>query len=52
MQDLRGQHSVRTQVDAAGERDEVISPLGWVAVLGGGALLTVGGALLLLRRLT
>jgi hypothetical protein len=31
---------------------EVISPLGWVAVLGSGALLTTGGLLMLWRRLT
>ena len=34
------------------EESEVISPLGWVAVLGSGALLTTGGLLLLWRRLT
>ncbi|MFD2026855.1 hypothetical protein [Promicromonospora aerolata] len=34
------------------EEGEVISPLGWVAVLGSGALLTTGGLLLLWRRLT
>jgi hypothetical protein len=34
------------------EQEEVISPLGWVAVLGSGAVLATGGVLMLLRRLT
>jgi hypothetical protein len=33
-------------------QDDVISPLGWVAVLGSGAVLTAGGVLMLWRRLT
>jgi hypothetical protein len=45
------QPAVRTPVDAA-EQDEVISPIGWVAVLAGGVLLTAGGLLMLWRRLT
>ena len=51
MQNLQQQPAVRTQVDAA-EQDEIISPLGWVAVLGSGAVLTAGGVLMLWRRLT
>jgi hypothetical protein len=34
------------------QQDEVISPLGWVAVLGSGAVLSAGGALMLWRRVT
>lgn len=41
----------RTQAVAVQE-DELITPLGWVGVLGAGALLAVGGLLLLWRRLT
>lgn len=41
----------RTQAGAV-EEHELISPLGWVAVLGTGAGLTAGGLLLLWRRLT
>jgi hypothetical protein len=51
VQNIQDQPAVRTQLDAA-ENDEMISPLGWVAVLGGGAVLTAGGVLLLWRRLT
>ena len=42
-------HEPRSAV--AAEQDEIISPLGWVAVLGVGGLLTVGGLLMLWRRL-
>ncbi|MFD2797655.1 hypothetical protein ACFS27_29140 [Promicromonospora vindobonensis] len=42
-----------TEARAVAARDgEVISPLGWVAVLGSGAVLTTGGLLVLWRRLT
>jgi hypothetical protein len=51
VQDLVQQPAVRTTVDAA-QQDEVISPIGWVAVLAGGVLLTAGGLLMLWRRLT
>lgn len=51
LDDLQEQPTTRTQVDAA-EQDEIISPLGWVAVLGSGTLLTTGGALMLWRRFT
>jgi len=43
--------TVRPQADVA-EQDDVISPLGWVAVLGSGTLLTTGGVLMLWRRFT
>ena len=46
------QQSVAQAQGVAVEENEVISPEGWVAVLGGGALLTAGGALVLWRRLT
>ncbi|WP_189669196.1 hypothetical protein [Promicromonospora soli] len=49
LQNLQDQPAVRVRADAEG--DEMISPLGWVAVLGGGAVLTAGGVLLLWRRL-
>ncbi|GAA2236464.1 hypothetical protein GCM10010413_41010 [Promicromonospora sukumoe] len=51
VQNLQGRSTAQAQLRTA-EEDDVISPLGWVAVLGGGTLLTVGGALMLLRRLT
>ena len=51
LQEVQEQRTVRTPVDAA-EQDEVISPLGWVAVLGSGTLLTAGGVLMLWRRFT
>lgn len=46
------EQSVAKAQGVAVEEDEIISPEGWVAVLGGGALLTAGGALVLWRRLT
>jgi hypothetical protein len=46
------QQSVAKAQAVAVEEDEVISPRGWVAVLGGGALLVAVGALVLWRRLT
>jgi hypothetical protein len=49
LQNLQDQPAVRVRADAEG--DEMISPLGWVAVLGGGAVLTAGGVLLLWRSL-
>jgi hypothetical protein len=51
VQNLQNQPPV-AESDAAAEQDDVISPLGWVAVLGSGALLTAGGALVLWRRIT
>lgn len=48
---LNDQQGPRTQAVAI-RQDDVISPLGWVAVLGSGAVLTVGGVLVLWRRLT
>ncbi|WP_454851065.1 hypothetical protein [Promicromonospora soli] len=51
MQNLQNQPPV-AESDAAAEQGDVISPLGWVAVLGGGVLLTTGGVLVLWRRLT
>lgn len=51
LRETQEQPAVRTQVDAA-EQDEIISPLGWVAVLGSGTLLTAGGVLMLWRRFT
>jgi hypothetical protein len=51
VQDVQRQPAVRTLVGAAGQ-DDLLPPLGWVAVLGTGALLTAGGALLLWRCLT
>ncbi len=50
LQNLREQQKPQTQAVAV-QQDEIISPLGWVAVLGSGALLTAGGVLLLWRRL-
>jgi hypothetical protein len=51
LQNLRDQQKPQTQAVAV-QQDEIISPLGWVAVLGAGALLAAGGLLLLWRRLT
>lgn len=51
LQGLYEQQGPRTQAVAI-RQDEVISPLGWVAVLGSGAVLTAGGVLMLWRRLT
>lgn len=51
LRNIQEQPPAQAQAHAAQDED-LISPLGWVAVLGGGGLLTVGGALLLLRRLT
>ncbi|WP_275001940.1 hypothetical protein [Promicromonospora iranensis] len=51
LQNLRDQQQPQTQAVAV-QQDEIISPLGWVAVLGAGALLAAGGVLLLWRRLT
>jgi hypothetical protein len=51
LQDLNDQQGSRTQAVAI-QQDEVISPLGWVAVLGSGAVLSAGGALMLWRRVT
>jgi len=48
---LQDQSPVRAQASAA-QQDEIISPLGWVAVLGSGAVLTAGGLLMLWRRIT
>lgn len=39
------------QAQAVSVDEEIISPLGWVAVLGSGAVLTAGGLLVLWRRL-
>ena len=50
-QDAGEQPTARTQAGAA-EQQEIISPLGWVAVLGGGAVLTAGGTLVLWHRFT
>jgi hypothetical protein len=51
LRNIQEQSPAQAQAHVAQDED-LISPLGWVAVLGGGGLLTVGGALLLLRRLT
>lgn len=51
LRNIQEQPPTQAQAHVAQEED-LLSPLGWVAVLGGGGLLTVGGALLLLRRLT
>lgn len=51
LRNIQEQSPTQVQAQVAQEED-LLSPLGWVAVLGGGGLLTVGGALLLLRRLT
>jgi hypothetical protein len=51
MQGMLERHGAETRAVPAGD-DEVISPLGWVAVLGSGALLATGGLLMLWRRLT
>ncbi|WP_165362407.1 hypothetical protein, partial [Promicromonospora panici] len=51
LSEIQEQPTVRKQL-AAAEQDDVISPLGWVAVLGSGTLLTTGGVLMLWRRLT
>ncbi|GAB2463108.1 hypothetical protein GCM10027063_00450 [Promicromonospora xylanilytica] len=51
MQGMIEQQGAEPRVVSAGD-DEVTTPLGWVAVLGSGALLTTGGLLLLWRRLT
>ncbi|MEU4364471.1 hypothetical protein [Promicromonospora sp. NPDC023987] len=51
LQGMSTRQGPEAQAVPAGE-GEVISPLGWVAVLGVGALLTTGGLLVLWRRLT
>ncbi|GAA4699348.1 hypothetical protein APR04_003995 [Promicromonospora umidemergens] len=51
MQGMVEQQGNEAQAVPAGD-GEVISPLGWVTVLGSGALLATGGLLLLWRRLT
>ncbi|MFJ3403212.1 hypothetical protein [Promicromonospora sp. NPDC090134] len=47
-----GQPAAATVQTPVADEDEVITPLGWVAVLGGGTLLALGGLLMLWRRLT
>lgn len=47
-----GQPAAATVQTPVADEDEVITPLGWVAVLGGGTLLALGGLLVLWRRLT
>ncbi|MFI9489112.1 hypothetical protein ACIG47_22185 [Promicromonospora sp. NPDC052451] len=51
MPSIPPQSPVRARVDA-GQEQEVVTPLGWVAVLATGAALTAGGLLMLWRRLT
>ncbi|MFI2361914.1 hypothetical protein [Promicromonospora sp. NPDC019610] len=47
-----GEPAAATVQTPVADDDEVITPLGWVAVLGGGTLLALGGLLMLWRRLT
>lgn len=50
-QDAGEQPAARMRAGAA-EQHDIISPLGWVAVLGGGAVLTASGTLVLWHRFT